>query len=86
MPYKSFTFATKNENGDAEVRFEHYPNFFQVIFGLTPKEEVYIAPHDWRSWAGLSVWRDKRTKKFVSAETTIRIIQSIHSLEVKSFC
>lgn len=81
MPYKSVTYATNNENGDAEVRLEPHQNTLQAIFGLTPKERVYIAPYDWRTWKGLSVWREKHTKEFVSPSVTIEILQAIHSVE-----
>jgi hypothetical protein len=79
--YHSASYATKNENGDAEVFIEHKQTYVGWLFGIKPKIERFVAPHDWRQWHGLSVWRDKATKKFVDPETTLRILNLVHSID-----
>ena len=75
MTIASTTFISKNEDGNIEVQIEHERTIIDRVFGFPPKIERYVHPNE--EWLGLSVWRDKETRKFVHPDKAIEIIHLI---------
>ena len=72
MTISNTTVISSNEDGNIEVQIEHDRTVIDKIFGFPSKIEKYIHPNE--KWHGVSIWRDKDTRKFISPNKTIEII------------